>query len=98
MNLNPLRKPVAVDLDELEARIHEAASPPYVTPGIREPRERTPHTPLQVIAQAILGLTWAEAEKMGTGIKAKDGENLTSAIQAWAATWKDFADAIGPRE
>jgi hypothetical protein len=95
--MNLLRKPTAVDLDELEARIHEAneSSPAQYAP----PRERVQHTPLQLIAQAILGLTWAEAEKMGTGIKAKDGgENLTAAIQAWAATWKDFADEIGPRE
>ena len=114
MNLNPLRKPVPVDLDELEARIHdareahEAASPPYVTPGIREPRERVQHTPLQVIGHAITRLTYKDAVKMGEEIFKKitrdvaDGAptaaELTAAIQAWAADWEKFADILGPRE
>jgi hypothetical protein len=102
MNLNPLRKPTPVDLDELEARIHdarEATSPPYVTPGIREPRERPAHTPLQVIGHAITRLTYKDAVKMGEAIQAKlkEGE-LTAAIQEWAADWEKFADILGPRE
>ena len=102
MNLNPLRKPTAVDLDELEARIHDAhesAPVPYA------PRERPAHTPLQVIGHAITKLTWKDAESMGKAIAAKsenngniDAKALTAAIQAWAADWEKFADILGPRE
>ena len=103
MNLNPLRKPVAVDLDELESRIHDAhestAPVPYA------PRERVQHTPLQVIGHAITKLTWKDAESMGKAIAAKsenngniDAKALTAAIQAWAADWEKFADILGPRE
>jgi hypothetical protein len=97
MNLNPLRKPVPVDLDELEARIHDAhestAPVPYA------PRERVQHTPLQVIGHAITRLTYKDAVKMGEAIQAKlkEGE-LTAAIQEWAADWEKFADILGPRE
>ena len=101
MNLNPLRKPVAVDLDELEARIHEAqeSSPtPYA------PRERPAHTPLQVIGHAITRLTWKDAESMGKAIEALlaketgSPQNVTGAIQAWAQDWEKFVDILGPRE
>ena len=106
MNLNPLRKPVAVDLDELESRIHDAhestAPVPYA------PRERVQHTPLQVIGHAITRLTYKDAVKMGEDIFKKitrdvaDGAptaaELTAAIQAWAADWEKFADILGPRE
>ena len=105
MNLNPLRKPVPVDLDELEARIHDAhesAPVPYA------PRERPAHTPLQVIGHAITRLTYKDAVKMGEDIFKKitrdvaDGApnaaELTAAIQAWAADWEKFADILGPRE
>ena len=97
MNLNPLRKPTPVDLDELEARIHDAhestAPVPYA------PRERVQHTPLQVIGHAITRLTYKDAVKMGEAIQAKlkEGE-LTAAIQEWAADWEKFADILGPRE
>src|SRR6516164_1717555 len=110
MNLNPLRKPVAVDLDELEARIHEAhegTSPPSAYDP-RPPRERVQHTPLQVIGHAITRLTYKDAVKMGEDIFKKitrdvaDGAptaaELTAAIQAWAADWEKFADILGPRE
>ena len=103
MNLNPLRKPVAVDLDELEARLHHAhegsTSAPSVPYPTREPRERVQHTPLQVIGHAITRLTYKDAVKMGEAIQAKlkEGE-LTAAIQEWAADWEKFADILGPRE
>jgi hypothetical protein len=104
MNLNPLRKPVPVDLDELESRIHDAhestAPVPYA------PRERVQHTSLQVIGHAITRLTWKDAVAMGDAIAAKikkdvgtsDATELTRAIQAWAADWEKFADILGPRE
>jgi hypothetical protein len=106
MNLNPLRKPTAVDLDELEARIHDAhestAPVPYA------PRERPAHTPLQVIGHAITRLTYKDAVKMGEEIfkkvtkdeaaKTANHAELTAAIQAWAADWEKFADILGPRE
>jgi hypothetical protein len=111
MNFNPLRKPVAVDLDELESRIHEAhesTSAPSVPYPTREPRERVQHTPLQVIGHAITRLTYKDAVKMGEEIFKKitrdvaDGAptaaELTAAIQAWAADWEKFADILGPRE
>ena len=112
MNLNPLRKPVAVDLDELEARLHHAhegsTSAPSVPYPTREPRERPAHTPLQVIGHAITRLTYKDAVKMGEEIFKKitrdvaDGAptaaELTAAIQAWAADWEKFADILGPRE
>ena len=109
MNLNPLRKPTAVDLDELEARLHHAhegsTSAPSVPYPTREPRERPAHTPLQVIGHAITKLTWKDAESMGKAIAAKsenngniDAKALTAAIQAWAADWEKFADILGPRE
>jgi hypothetical protein len=99
MNLNPLRKPAAVDLDELEARIHDAREATSPTPIPYAPRERVQHTPLQVIGHAITRLTYKDAVKMGEAIQAKlkEGE-LTAAIQEWAADWEKFADAIGPRE
>ena len=105
MNLNPLRKPVAVDLDELEARLHEAHGGTSPAPVPYAPRERPAHTPLQVIGHAITKLTWKDAESMGKAIAAKsenngniDAKALTAAIQAWAADWEKFADILGPRE
>jgi hypothetical protein len=106
MNLNPLRKPVPVDLDELEARIHDAHE--SIAPVPYAPRERVQHTPLQVIGHAITRLTYKDAVKMGEEIFKKitrdvaDGAptaaELTAAIQAWAADWEKFADILGPRE
>ena len=108
MNLNPLRKPVAVDLDELEARLHHAHEGTSPAPVPYAPRERPAHTPLQVIGHAITRLTYKDAVKMGEDIFKKitrdvaDGApnaaELTAAIQAWAADWEKFADILGPRE
>jgi hypothetical protein len=108
MNLNPLRKPTPVDLDELEARIHDAREATSPTPIPYAPRERVQHTPLQVIGHAITRLTYKDAVKMGEEIFKKitrdvaDGApnaaELTAAIQAWAADWEKFADILGPRE
>ena len=88
MNLFSNKQPQAeVDLDRLEEEIRqEPTARAYAPPRARQPEP--PLIPLQVIAQATTRLTWADAVKMGEGIKAKLPENstdLTAAIQSWAS-------------
>lgn len=74
-----------VNLDQLEHEIHDVRIP---TPQLIARHDSA----AQIIAQAIINLTWRDAEAMGEGIKGKmkDGESLTAAIQAWAAEWESF--------
>ena len=92
MSLFSNKQPQAeVDLDRLEEEIRqEPTARAYAPPRARQPEP--PLIPLQVIAQAITRLTWADAEAMGTaiqGLLAKEvsgtPQNLTAAIQSWAS-------------
>jgi hypothetical protein len=74
--------PMPLDLNEAPAEVRRFAQK-YL---------RDADTPLQLIAAAITGLTWRDAETMGAGIQAKikpDGTltGLTTAIQEWAETY-----------
>jgi len=86
LNKSPLPGPV--DLDKLREELD--AQHPVNVPPAREPRE---YAPLQVIGHAITRLTYNDAVKMGEAIQAilaKDTgtpQNVTAAIQAWAADW-----------
>lgn len=85
----------AVDLDQLERDVRAAVRPSQPLPDeITQyaPKRPSERMPLEIIAQAITRLTWADAEAMGKAIQDKakansDNDNLTSAIQAWA---KDY--------
>lgn len=84
--MNLLNKKSPVDLDQLRAAIEDEPGPAQYAP--KRPQERMP---LEIIAQAITRLTWADAEAMGTGIAAaleKESDvakrSLAAAIQAWA--------------
>lgn len=93
--MNLLNKKSPVDLDQLRAAIEDepglAQYAPKRSVGVTDPVERMP---LEIIAQAITRLTWADAEAMGAAITAGLGNeqdfakrSVTAAIQAWA---KDF--------
>jgi hypothetical protein len=78
---------VEVDLEHLEEEIRREPTARAYAPRPRQPEP--PLIPLQVIAQAVIRLTWADAVEMGDKIKAKlKGDvhdiDLTAAIQAWA--------------
>jgi hypothetical protein len=85
---NKQQPEVEVDLDHLEEEIRrEPTASRYAPPRPRQPEP--PLIPLNIIAQAVIRLTWADAVEMGEKIKAKlKGDvhdvDLTAAIQAWA--------------
>lgn len=88
----------AVDLDQLErdvrAAVRHEQSPHPLPSEVTQyaPKRPNERMPLEIIAQAITRLTWADAEAMGSGIAtALESEadvakrSLAAAIQAWAS-------------